>query len=44
MFINTFPAKVDYYYLASILITNEENPSGLPKRQVKKGLLPLLRV
>jgi hypothetical protein len=36
MFINIFPPKVDYY----MALNNEENPSGVPKRQVKKGFLP----
>ena len=34
MFINIFPPNVDYY----MALNNEENSSGLPKRQVKKGL------
>ena len=36
MLINIFPPKVDYY----MALNNEENSSGLPKRQVKKGFLP----
>ena len=36
MFINIFPPNFDYY----MALNNEENSSGLPKRQVKKGFLP----